>query len=95
MSFQEESTPGDQLIACNSACQGELDSGIVSKRPIDNMEGSDVEVRVEEQQGQWECLETSLLTRSPRRGRKLFQRSKENLVKLILSSPADRPKTKG
>lgn len=40
MSFQEESTPGDQLIACNSAGQGELDSGTVSKRPIDYIEGS-------------------------------------------------------
>lgn len=41
LSFQE-STPRDQLISCNSAGQRELDSGTVSQRPIDNMEGSRV-----------------------------------------------------
>lgn len=37
---REESSPGDQLIAINSAGQGDPGSGTAPKRPVGSVEGS-------------------------------------------------------
>ena len=57
MKLEEENTTGDQLMACNGAGQGELDSGTSSKELLITGRNPEGEVRWDNSRSQWEHLE--------------------------------------